>query len=180
VKKIPTLYVRNPLDRRHVIPGDVTPGCEWVLDGQGTPTRKYDGTCMRKRQGQWSARREVKPGKAIPEGFEEAHFDRVTGKRFGWVPIEQSPFVAYWREAVATGGDLPEGTYELCGPNINGNPERFPALALMLHEGAMHLGPDDADPLELIEICRKEGYEGIVWHHQDREMMAKLKVRDMP
>ena len=104
----------------------------------------------------------------------------MTGKRFGWVPIEQSPFVAYWREAVATGGDLPEGTYELCGPNINGNPERFPALALMLHEGAMHLGPDDADPLELIEICRKEGYEGIVWHHQDREMMAKLKVRDMP
>ena len=35
VKKIPTLYRRDPANRARVIVGDVTPGCEWVIAGEG-------------------------------------------------------------------------------------------------------------------------------------------------
>jgi hypothetical protein len=44
MRKIPTLFVRDPDDRRHVTE-QITPGCEWVTAGEGTATRKYDGTC---------------------------------------------------------------------------------------------------------------------------------------
>ena len=46
MKKIQTLFVRDwDGDRRYVLP-EVAPGCEWVLKGEGVPTRKYDGTCV--------------------------------------------------------------------------------------------------------------------------------------
>ena len=43
--KIPTLFRRDPDDRKRVLP-EANPACQWVLDGEGTPTRKYDGTCV--------------------------------------------------------------------------------------------------------------------------------------
>ena len=76
MKKIPTLYQRDPDDRRFVTT-DVTPGCEWVLAGEGTPTRKFDGTCtMRDDAGRWWARREVKPGKTPPTGWRQVDRER--------------------------------------------------------------------------------------------------------
>ena len=68
MRKIPTLFVRDEQDRRHVT-SEVTPGCEWVLAGEGVATRKYDGTCCMFDGEQWWARREVKPGKTDPPGF---------------------------------------------------------------------------------------------------------------
>lgn len=57
VKKIPTLFVRDwDGDRRYVLP-EVTRGCEWVINGEGAPTRKYDGTCVMFVTGLWSGRR---------------------------------------------------------------------------------------------------------------------------
>ena len=43
MQKIPTVFQRDPSNPKHVLP-EVTPGCEWVLAGEGVPTRKYDGT----------------------------------------------------------------------------------------------------------------------------------------
>jgi hypothetical protein len=177
MQKIPTLYVRDPEDRRYVT-DEVTPGCEWVLAGEGVPTRKFDGTCvMLDEDGQWWARREVKPGKVAPDGFRAVEHDETTGKTVGWEPVEQSPFVKFWREAVedADPGDLWAGTYELVGPKINGNPEREERHALIRHgwERVRFLLPPD----ELVKFVGREGWEGIVWHHPDGRM-AKLKARD--
>lgn len=58
MQKIPTMFVRDPDNMRYVI-DEVTPGCEWVLAGEGTPTRKYDGTCVMFDGAEWWARREV-------------------------------------------------------------------------------------------------------------------------
>jgi hypothetical protein len=124
VKKIPTLFERGE-DRRYVL-DQVTPGCEWVLAGEGRATRKYDGTCVLiRRDGpvvHGFARREVKPGKEPPPNWVEVDHDQVTGKRVGWEPIEQSGFAKWFEEAVT--GDEPPGTYELVGPKVNGNPEQ--------------------------------------------------------
>ena len=81
MKKIPTVFMRSE-DRRSVI-DEVTPGCEWVLAGEGTPTRKFDGTCTMFDGRQWWARREVKMGKREPYGWVHSETDEATGKRSG-------------------------------------------------------------------------------------------------
>lgn len=182
MQKIPTLYVRNPDDRRFVT-DEVAPGCDWVLAGEGLPTRKFDGTClMCDAEDRWWARREVKPGKPAPDGFREVSEDDVTGKVVGWEPIEQSPFVKFWREAIEVDRDPGPGTYELVGPKVNGNPERLFEHRLVAHDGSTTIDPGQfnvGSPAAAIATAREQGWEGIVWHHPDGRM-AKLKVRDCP
>jgi len=182
VKKIPTLFKRDPDDMRHVLP-EVTPGCEWVLAGEGKATRKHDGTCVSWHDGDWWFRREVKPGKTPPEGWVEVDHDEVTGKRVGWEPARpSSSFIKMLREGIdytfEFGSEIPEGTYELCGPKINGNPEGFPEHRLIRH-GSYYAtnGGHIRDFDGLREYLRHFGGEGIVWHHPDGRM-AKLKRRD--
>lgn len=179
MKKIPTLLVRNPDDRAHVLM-EVTPGCEWVFAGEGRATRKYDGTCVMFDGEQWWARREVKPGKAAPANYVPVGTDETTGKTMGWEPIEQSAFVKFWRETAGT-MLFRQGTYELVGPKINGNPERLNLHSLVRHKDAQRLpffDHLDDDLPKLCEFVKMLPYEGIVWHHPDGRM-AKLKVRDI-
>lgn len=182
MKKIPTVFVRDRATG--YVTGEVTPGCEWVLSGEGTATRKFDGTCVMFDGDEWWARREVKPGKTPPPGWVELDHDPATGKRVGWEPIEQSPFAKFWREAMTIPPEMTaqwaRGTYELCGPRINGNPERFRDHCLVRHGPGWDVGgAENADVAGLIDYCRSRGSEGIVWWHPDGRR-AKLKVRDYP
>ena len=184
MKKIPTIFKRDPVERRYVL-DEVNPSCQWVLDGEGVATRKYNGTCVARLEDiGWVARREVKLGKTIPPGFVEQDMDKVTGKRFGYEPIQQSPFYKFWKEAIENEEDfeyvLPLGTYELCGPKIQGNNEDLQRHMLLSHEHADHVGPLELTYEGLREAMiglREFGYEGIVSHHPDGRM-AKLKTRD--
>jgi hypothetical protein len=201
VRKIPTLFRRDPRQPA-LITREVHPDCQWVLDGSGTATRKYDGTCvgyfpavdgkadtqagvgsaevsMRDQvTGVWLARREVKPGQSAPEGFVLEQTDDATGKQVGWVPIEQSAFHRYFCEALPRLGCSPYfGTYELCGPKVNGNPESFAVHCLVRHHDAERLKGVPRDFDGLITWLLKQPHEGVVWHAPDGRM-AKLKVRD--
>jgi hypothetical protein len=187
MKKIPTVFRRDPDNLKTVLP-EVTPGCEWVLAGEGVPTRKYDGTCCMFDGSQWWARREVKPGKPHPPEFQLVDIDQTTGKRTGWVPMADSAFAKWHAEAVANpamdyGGEGPTpGTYELVGPKINGNPERTDDHRLIAHKWAdvvevVYLTPDFEALRDLVLGLGVEGVEGVVWHHPDGRM-AKLKARD--
>jgi hypothetical protein len=181
MEKIPTLYVRDfEHDHGRYVTDEVTPGCEWVLTGEGVPTRKYDGTCvMHSGDGAWWARREVKPGKPAPDGFVPISTDEVTGKTVGWEPIEQSGFAKYHAEALDSRLAYAEGTYELFGPKINGNPEGHGSHVLILHEDAEGVLKPGLPPKALVRIVSAErGWEGIVWHHPDGRMV-KLKARDL-
>ena len=100
MKKVPTVFQRDPDDRRRLLPV-VTPGCEWVLDGVGTPTRKFDGTCVQFDGIEWWARREVKPSNPSPPGWLLVEQDETTGKMVGWEPMAQSGFVSLLNEALA-------------------------------------------------------------------------------
>jgi len=56
MKKIPSLFVRDyemdkpfdgiPVKGCFLATYEVTPGCEWVLNGEGVATRKWDGTAI--------------------------------------------------------------------------------------------------------------------------------------
>lgn len=183
MKKIPTVLVRNPNERAHVL-DEVTPGCEWVLAGEGVATRKYDGTCtMLDADGKWWARREVKEGKTAPPNFVPDNTDPVTGKTQGWEPIEQSPFAKFFTEASIVGSGEP-GTYELCGPKINGNREGYFDYGLIEHATAERVETHVSHSITEVQgivrgVGDAYGWEGIVWHHPDGRM-AKLKARDLP
>jgi len=182
MRKIPTLFVRDPDDRRHVL-NEVTPGCEWVLAGEGLPTRKYDGTCVLiRRDGMVArafARREVKPGGACPEHFTAVETDEVTGKVVGWEPAEQSGFRQFIDEALEHFNGAP-GTYELVGPKINKNPEGREHHELVEHATALIIAgfPRTFEGIKA-EFTDPEwpGWEGVVFHHPDGRM-AKIKMRD--
>ena len=192
MKKIPTLFVRNR--ERHLVSPAVTPGCEWVLEGEGRPTRKVDGTAVLLRNGTAYKRRTIKPGKTAPAGFEEADHDPATGKRFGWMPIDPASaedelhveairgLETDWRN-----GRGETGTYELVGPKVQGNTESLSRHALIRHDVAT-LGLTGGAVIErgtsatvafneLADYLRTADFEGIVWHHEDGRR-AKLKRRD--
>jgi hypothetical protein len=42
------------------------PGCQWVFDGEGVATRKYDGACCMVRDGKLYKRRELGPKQSAP------------------------------------------------------------------------------------------------------------------
>jgi hypothetical protein len=196
VKKIPTLFVRDfsePSNGRWVT-DEVNVDCEWALAGEGVPTRKYDGTCVLLDENGWWSRREVKPGKQPPKYYRSVETDEVTGKTVGWEPIDQSAFIKFFREAFEADrrhdgidGGFALGTYELVGPKVNGNPERFDTHRLLSHADAeiLDLTEDGTGPWSVDEIKHavrwgaERGWEGIVWHHRDGRM-AKLKARDLP
>lgn len=187
MRKVPTLFRRGEHNRRYVTPV-VNHECQWVLDGEGDATRKYDGTCCMLDGVAWWARREVKPGKQTPPNFVALDHDETTGKTVGWEPMEQSAF-ARWHaaalEAESRGeGGYPVGTYELCGPKVNGNPERFDAHCL-IHHATETDGIDtrEFEPFSFASIrslalaLADEGVEGVVWHRSNGAM-AKVKARD--
>jgi hypothetical protein len=179
MRKIPTVFERDwDGDRRYVLP-KVTQGCEWVFDGEGVATRKYDGTCVLLDDGgEWWARREVKAGKAEPPGFIVAQHDDETGKTIGWEPLMLSPFARFHAEALSERVDVPApGTYELIGPKVNGNPEAMPHHMVILHAGAQVLDDAPRSFGELAAWLHAQPYEGVVWHHADGRM-AKIKKRD--
>lgn len=177
MKKIPTMFMRSE-DRRSVV-DEVTPGCEWVLAGEGRATRKWDGICVVIEPGEVYVRREVKPGGERPEGFVELEFDETTGKTVGLEPAEQSGFWKFVIEAIGL-DPWPKGSYELCGPKINGNPEQMPRHVLLRH-GDDHISTDDDPPRDFAGLrdylLVRAPMEGIVFHHPDGRM-AKIKWRD--
>ncbi|GAA2946268.1 MULTISPECIES: hypothetical protein [Streptomyces] len=186
MEKIPTLFVRNFSTRpAHVLP-EVSPNCEWVINGEGTATRKYDGTCvMLDDAGDWWARREVKKGKPPPPSYVAISTDDETGKTVGWEPVTQSAFAKLHAEALSNGSTEKPGTYELLGPKINGNPDDYAVHILQPHGwSTLSVRQDFAtaprDYGGLREWLHARPYEGIVWHHPDGQRMVKLKAKDFP
>ncbi len=177
MRKIPTLFVRDPQNMSRVLPA-VNGPCAWVIAGDGVATRKYDGTCVAlDLHGNWYARREVKMGKIEPLNFEEIMYDEVTGKRVGWEPIAQSAFAKYHAEALRNSAPRNPGTYELIGPKINGNPENASKHILISHAEAEVLADAPRHFNGLAVWLATRPIEGVVWHHPDGRM-AKIKRRD--
>jgi hypothetical protein len=180
MKKIPTVFDRDwNGDRSRVV--DVPHrDCAWVFAGEGVATQKLDGTCCLVRGGQLYKRHEVKAAKAEPEGFERADWDEETGKAVGWLPVGEGPEDRWHREAWGkTIGHTADGTYELIGPKIQGNPEQATAHILHPHDDAtLFMEPGPARTFNGIrDWLMGRDIEGIVFHHPDGRM-AKIKLRD--
>lgn len=174
MKKIPTLFERDWNGDRSRVIDQIHSGCEWVAAGEGVATRKIDGTCAMVRGGRLFKRRELREEDSAPSDFELVGYDEETKKSVGWVPVGDGPEDKWFREANVPS---PDGTYELVGPKVQGNPEHYEKHALVSHEetGVFEDVPRTFDGLRTWMEGRD--IEGIVFHHQDGRM-AKIKLRD--
>jgi hypothetical protein len=187
MQKIPTLFLRDPAALRRVT-DEVHPDCGWVLDGEGIATRKYDGwCCMVDDAGRFWKRAEVKKNRNPQPGFVEVEHDETTGKHVGWVPVGDGPEDRWFREAFdghrrdvwePSGVQPVKGTYELVGPKIQGNPEKYTVHILIPHHGADVLYDCPRDIAGIKAFVAGLPYEGVVWHHPGGQM-AKLKAKDL-
>lgn len=176
MEKIISLFCRN-YETDHLVRDQVVSGAEWVLNGEGIATRKFDGTACLIKDGKLYRRHDVKSGRKPPDGFEPAQEkDEVTGHWPGWVPVGDGPSDKHHRRGLKNSTDLPDGTYELCGPKVQGNPEGFAETVLMRH-GVEELEdvPRTFDAIR--EYLSTHAIEGIVWHRPDGRMV-KIKARD--
>lgn len=178
MKKTPTYFERDWSGDRSRVINKVHAGCEWVAAGEGVATRKIDGTCCMVRGGALFKRREIRQGDEVPPLFEEADRDDETGKIVGWVPVEPSnPSDKYHAEAFGDGSGFADGTYELVGPKVQGNPEKYASHTLVPHSSLAMVEQPPRDFEGLREWLVGRDIEGVVWHHPDGRM-AKLKLRD--
>jgi hypothetical protein len=164
---------------------------------EGKLYKRYDAK-FDKKKGLW---------KPKPEGFEPCQEpDEITGHQPGWIPIkyetkqekrENRWFKMAWDFAIdkiETNSNnfnmfydnFPnpieeDGTYELCGTTINGNPEKLNGLYFITHGlqtlkiFGFTLSEDLFDSLK--RYLSETDIEGIVWHHKDGRM-AKIKRID--
>lgn len=151
MKKIPTLFEREYAGHKVVgVKDTVTPGMEWVLDGEGEATVKIDGACCDP--------------------------DPVTGHWPHWVPTSRdNPGDKWFIRALDNTPYLENRTYEAIGPHFQGNPYGLPDDVLVPHgaeviEVARTFG-DIRDYLEHYNI------EGIVFW-KDGEPQCKIKRSD--
>lgn len=176
MEKIPTLFERDPGANFRYVRDVVHPACQWVIDGEGTATRKFDGTCVMFDGTRWWTRREIKPGRNVPPNYVPMQEDPWTGKIVGWEPANQSSWYVLLEEALDPWDGFEPGTYELCGPKINKNPEGFEDHVLVTHgKEQLDFAPRDFDHLR--EYLLGMSVEGIVWWHPDGRR-AKLKRKD--
>lgn len=176
MKKIPTLFERDWNGDRSRVVNQVHQDCGWVLEGEGVATRKLDGTCCMIRDGKLYKRRELRPGDKEPPLFERADHDKETGKTVGWVPCDIGPDDRWHMQAFAEKTNWPDGTYELIGPKVQGNPEGWIGHQLIRHGSIMEDGvPRTFDGLR--NWLATQDIEGVVFHHPDGRM-AKIKLRD--
>lgn len=181
MKKIPTLFERDWEGDRSRVIDKVTPECQWVIDGEGHATQKLDGTCCMILAGTFYKRREVTKDQNYPADFTRSHYDATTGKSFGWIPVHvKNPEDKWHIQAFdLLDSTYQDGTYELIGPKIQGNPEEVQNHVLVNHK--------DSDLIMTEPLLRSfEGLnkwledhviEGLVFHHEDGRM-AKIKLRD--
>lgn len=178
MKKIPSLFIRNFTENSHLATEEVTPGCEWVINGEGLATVKFDGTCCLVMNGNLYARFDLKPGRILPLNAIPCQdaADPVTGHFPHWVATEGNPNYKWHNIAYAAQGPLPDGTYELCGPHFNGNPEKLKQDTFIRH-GSLILEnvPRDYDGLK--SYLERVNIEGIVFHRGNGEM-CKIKRSD--
>lgn len=182
MQKIISLFQRN-YDTDRLVRDEVTPGAEWVINGEGIATRKWDGSPCKIEKGVLYKRYDAKKGKTPPVGFIPAQDpDPVTGHWPGWIaipPDDTNPENKWHREAYMNTPSeelMLEGTFELVGPRINGNRDGFEKHFLIPHgndilERAPRTFNELKDWLDQLRI------EGIVWHHPDGRMV-KIKKRD--
>ena len=180
MKKMPTLFERE-FENHKVVKAlnKVHEGCEWVIEGEGYATEKLDGTCCMIQNGKIYKRFDFKKGRILPSNAipcqEKA--DPITGHFPHWVLCEENNPSDKWHiKAFNEKDNWENGTYELIGKHINGNPMSMEVDVLEKH--GVRILKEVPRTYEGIKEYLKHNYiEGIVFYRENGEM-CKIKRTD--
>ncbi|WP_343694952.1 DUF5565 family protein [Flavobacterium sp.] len=178
MKKISTLFAKDPNNLARVV-NKINAENAWVINGEAIATRKFDGTSSAIINGELYKRFDAKKGRTIPENAipcQEA--DLITGHHPHWLKCDRSKSEdKHFFEAFDRLEDKADGTYELCGPKVQGNPEKFEKHTLVKH-GSEILDFVSLDFDDLEKVLSENDIEGIVFHHISDGRMCKLRKTD--
>lgn len=186
MKKIPTLFSR--VYDNHILVGilpEVNEGLEWVLNGEGIATIKWDGSACCIKDGKLYIRYDAKKGKPIPENAIKCQDepDPITGHMPCWMPADENNPAHKWFFMALRNAfkyrvlDLDEdGTYEAIGPHFNGNPYKLQSDILIIHgRNILPVIPRTFEGIK--EILTFLPIEGLVFW-KDGEPKCKIKRTD--
>ena len=179
MNKISTLFLRDPGNPLRVI-DQVNAACQWVANGEGVASRKWDGQPLLLLDGLWYKRYTGDLGGyqgndtgAIPCGEEE------DGTCIWWVLVSHTRDDQHIIEAIRNANlwtRKDNGVYEVCGPHFCHNRERLDADTIIRHGASTFFGA----PVEFEALktwLQNMDMEGLVWRHPDGRM-AKIKKSD--
>jgi hypothetical protein len=180
MKKIISLFKRNYEGDRQIF-DEIVPGAEWVIAGEGVPTVKIDGTSCLVQDGVLYKRYDAKNSKQPPNGFIPAQDpDPITGHWPGWIWVDSAKPENQWHIKAFNESAFTDGTYELIGPKVQGNPYGLQQHELVGH-GTWLFDMNDLPPRDFVGLCswfeKHPQYEGIVWYRSNGDMV-KIKRRD--
>ena len=177
MKKISTLFKKDPNNLAQVI-DEINPENEWVIKF-GIPTRKFDGTSCAIINEELYKRFDKKKGRTLPPNSipcQEA--DLITGHHPHWVKCERNDNANKWHFVAFDDLENKEnGSYELCGEKIQGNPEKIIGHRLIKH-GTEKLDISDFSFEGLKHFLEITAIEGIVFHHMIDGRMCKIRKTD--
>lgn len=182
MKKIPSLFIRE-FENHNVkeITSQITPGCEWVLNGEGIATEKYDGTCCLIQDNKLYKRYDAKQGKQPPEGAIpcQPEPDPITTHWPHWVEVKENKpddkwYIEAWNRLNKE--NLENGTYELCGPHFQTNPYDL-EFDIFIKHGNKVLDNIPRTFEGIKEYLNTHYIEGIVFYRENGEM-CKIKRTD--
>lgn len=188
MKKIPSLFKRD-YEGTRLVYDEVVEGSEWVVDGEGIPTVKWDGTACMVQGGRLYKRYDRKLNKKktayrdAPEGWMAAEDEpnEHAGHWPGWVEVTGEDPADKWHSLAWVSGAnavLEDGTYELIGPHVQSNPHDESEDIFVRHgEVALKGVPKTFNGIKDYLTNRVRDIEGIVWHHPDGRMV-KIKRKD--
>jgi hypothetical protein len=187
MKKIPTLFERVYENHKVIdILPNITNGMEWVLNGDGIATIKYDGSCCAVIDGEFYKRYDAKKGKPIPDGAIKCQDepDKVTGHLPCWVKVdENNPADKWFKEAYYNtvmcddnqDFTLHDGTYEAIGKHFQGNPYNLEEELLVCHGNHVIFVERTFEGIK--KYLHDNYIEGIVFW-KDGEPKCKIKRTD--
>lgn len=151
------------------------------FNGEGIPTRKFDGTATAIINGELYKRYDVKKGKQVPlNAIPCQESDEITGHHPHWVKCDRSNNENKWYfEGFDALENKEDGTYELCGEKLQGNPEKLTGHILIKH--GCEILPITDFSFEGLKnyLSNKElDIEGIVFHHKTDGRMCKIRKCD--
>lgn len=198
MKKMSTVFVNDYIDNVSNLTQEVRTENQWVLDGEGIATVKFDGTSCLIQDGQLFKRWDRKLSKkflimaakakknGLPFVAEEfmfkdlkpgsiacnETFNPVTFHWPHWIPAEGKDSV-YHIEGFDNLDNVEDGTYELVGPKLQGNPYGLSRHELWKH-GSVVVEIVDLSFEGIKAVVTSMNEEGIVFHHRDGR---KAKIR---
>jgi len=183
MKKIPTLFEREFINHEVVkVLDKVTKGLEWVLEGEGIATLKFDGSCCAVINGELYKRYDAKNGKPVPQGAIPCQDkpDAITGHFPCWLKCSSDNKSDVWFmrafEQAKNLYEVVDGTYEAIGLHFQANPYHLGDDVLVKH-GTTIIDLPDRSYNGIRQYLKDNYIEGIVFW-KDGEPKCKIKRSD--